>query len=179
MVAVDPDYCPRCGTRLEDRAVHGRERPFCRDCERPVFRNAVPSAGVVVRDDAADEPRPLLIERATPPVGVWAVPGGHPEYDEDPADAAARELAEETGPRCAPDDLELLTVVRSDDPEGTPYLMVTYTVDRSVTEGPLDTGPEASDARFWSLAEMLERTEQTRAIDRRRAPLAFGNGDDG
>ena len=40
----------------------------------------------------------LIVERAKPPlVGVWSFPGGHVEPGEAAADAALRELAEETG----------------------------------------------------------------------------------
>lgn len=40
----------------------------------------------------------LIIERAKPPFsGVWSLPGGHIEADEDPAETARREVLEETG----------------------------------------------------------------------------------
>ncbi|MFO1122704.1 MAG: NUDIX domain-containing protein [Hyphomicrobiales bacterium] len=41
--------------------------------------------------------RVLLIERAKPPLGIWSLPGGHVEPGETAAEAARRELAEETG----------------------------------------------------------------------------------
>ena len=45
-----------------------------------------------------DGPKLLLIQRKYPPFeGQWAIPGGFIEMDEELADAAARELEEETG----------------------------------------------------------------------------------
>lgn len=41
--------------------------------------------------------RVLLVERAKPPKGIWAFPGGHVELGETLEQAVARELQEETG----------------------------------------------------------------------------------
>lgn len=41
--------------------------------------------------------RVLLAQRAKPPIGIWALPGGHVEAGETLVVAAQRELMEETG----------------------------------------------------------------------------------
>jgi 8-oxo-dGTP diphosphatase len=52
----------------------------------------------VVFDVSGDSPKVLLIKRANEPFkGKWAFPGGFVDMDEELEDAAARELAEETG----------------------------------------------------------------------------------
>lgn len=55
----------------------------------------MPCAGAVIRDG---EGRLLLIRRATEPSkGCWSLPGGRVEPGESAAEAAAREVHEETG----------------------------------------------------------------------------------
>lgn len=133
-----------------------------------MFRNAVPSAGVVVRDGR----EVVLIERATDRVGTWAFPGGHPEYDEEPAVAACRELEEETGLRADPADCELFAAVHGEH-RGRHYAMVTYELDYADAAGAFNPGPEARDVAFWSVAEVLDSPAETREIDRRRLRMLF------
>jgi ADP-ribose pyrophosphatase YjhB (NUDIX family) len=62
-----------------------------RDAEKP----PVECAGAVVRDGSG---RFLLVRRARPPaLGRWSLPGGRIEPGETPAEAAVREVREETG----------------------------------------------------------------------------------
>ncbi|WP_053947267.1 NUDIX hydrolase [Halolamina sediminis] len=173
MVAVEPEFCHQCGAELTERLVHGRKRPYCPACERPFFRNAVPSAGVFVRDGDAV----LLMQQADRDSewatgGEWTLPGGHPEYDESPREGAVRELEEETGLRADPDDLTLLSAPHSTH-RGYHYYMLTYLLGYDDARGELEPGEEASDLRFWTPEEMDADTENTREIDRRRLSLAF------
>ena len=57
-------------------------------------RRPVPGVGVAV----VDGDRLLMVRRGREPgLGLWAVPGGKPEYGESLHDAARREVLEETG----------------------------------------------------------------------------------
>jgi 8-oxo-dGTP diphosphatase len=173
MVAVKPLFCHQCGEELVERAVHGRTRGYCPDCERAVYRNAVPAVDTFVRDGDAV----LLMKQAdrdsdwaTP--GQWSTPGGHPEHDEEPVRAAVRELDEETGLKADPADLSLVTV-RHSEYRGLHYNMMTYLLAYEDTRGELDPGEEASELRFWTPVEMADAPAETRDIDRERLDLVF------
>jgi len=60
------------------------------------MNHPVPIVRVIVTDEAA---RVLLLQRAAGTLGAgeWCLPGGKVDYGQTVADAAARELAEETG----------------------------------------------------------------------------------
>jgi ADP-ribose pyrophosphatase YjhB (NUDIX family) len=160
MVTVEPDYCHQCGTELVARMIHGRERKVCPACCHRHFKNAVPAADVIVRDGTDV----LLID----PVSGdnWELPGGHPEIEEEPVEAARRELEEETGVDAATEDLRLLSVIHSTT-RGLHYNMITYVVDYQVTEGSLTPGEEATDVTFWSVDRILSSPTETRQVDRR------------
>ena len=163
-------YCPYCGAALETKRSEGRDRRFCPDCGEFVYQNPMPGASVVVLDGDST----LLIERAIPPdVGAWAVPGGILEVDESARVGAGRELEEETGLSVDPDALELVrTGFDVDDPADGSYLSITFAVEREATGGAVDPGPEATDARFWSFAELRQKSAATRTVDLRRVEAA-------
>ena len=177
MVALDPSFCPTCGSELASRHVDGRRRPYCEACERVVWRNPVPTAGVVVveRDDEPDgRPRVLLVRRANEPdAGEWGIPAGFLEHDERADEAAARELREETDLRVEPDALDLLSVDSFHHPSGRRLVTVAYVVARERTRGEPVAGSDAVDARFWSVAELDEADAILRAFDHARVRRAL------
>jgi ADP-ribose pyrophosphatase YjhB (NUDIX family) len=93
---LEMNYCPRCAHALEDRFVFERMRRVCPACDFVFFReHKVAAAAVVARDDQV-----LLVRRTmSPGQGQWTIPGGFAEFDEDPREAVAREVLEETGYR--------------------------------------------------------------------------------
>lgn len=100
-------------------------------------------AGAVVRDENG---RLLLVRRGRPPaIGTWTLPGGRVEPGESPAEAAAREVAEETGLTVAVGAL-LATV---------PVLgYQVHDFVATVTGGALCAGDDAADAQWFDPTEL-------------------------
>lgn len=96
----------------------------------------------------------LLIQRKFPPmVGAWALPGGFVERDEDPMDAALRELKEETGMDGS--NAKLLMVMG--DPQRDPrkhIVSIVYEIQVDEHQQPV-AGDDAADARFWPIETLL------------------------
>ena len=177
------DHCPACGTTLDPVDPPTVQR--CPSCEEYVFHNPTPNCRVVVVDgDAA-----LLVEILDayrvedppyPDVSEWMLPGGHPHVGEQPAETAARELAEETNLSVDPADLVLFDAVSRQVVAGNHALVLCYAVERSSTspasqarqdaversdvEGPLRAASDAGDARFFTPAELAASDRRFREM---------------
>lgn len=104
--------------------------------------NLVVCAGAVVLDDVG---RLLLIRRGrAPSAGLWSVPGGRVEPGESAAEAAAREVREETGLDVRVGAL-LATVEIGD------YLVHDFAAE--VVGGELRAGDDATDVRWCTFDE--------------------------
>lgn len=99
----------------------GRRIDYFNDPQAPCATTIVPAVSVAVINDAGQ----LLMIRRTDN-DLWALPGGAQEVGESPAQAAAREVLEETGIQC---DVTGLVGVFSD-----PRNVVKFTSDGEVRQ---------------------------------------------
>jgi 8-oxo-dGTP diphosphatase len=87
-------FCVNCGTALVPRIIEGREVEACPNDEFVLWRDPKVATAVVVEAEGGV----VLGRRAIEPgYGLWCLPGGFVNHDEDPALAAARECVEEIG----------------------------------------------------------------------------------
>lgn len=142
------NFCATCGKALLWRRHSGRERPYCRECQTPIYFD--PKVAVVVfiaRDDKV-----LLIRRAVNPgKGKWALPAGFVDHDEAPAAAAAREVWEETALRARID--KLLDVFPRKD-EGLADIVIAYSA--TILSGQPRAGDDAADLGWFSRHNLPE-----------------------
>jgi ADP-ribose pyrophosphatase YjhB (NUDIX family) len=145
-------YCPSCGAGL---VREGRSHR-CTGCGRPHFRDPKVGVGVVVRDHAD---RLLLVRRGNEPArGLWSLPAGFVDADEDPRAAAARECLEETG--LVVEVGVVLEVYPSR--EGMASFFLTFAA--TVRGGELRAGDDADDVGFFAAADLPPLAfESTRA----------------
>src|SRR5215218_700253 len=101
-------HCSYCGHRFAEDAAWPRT---CRSCARVSYRNPLPVAVLAV---PVEDVGVLMVRRTNPPAGL-ALPSGYIEHGERWQDAAARELAEETGVRVDPARIRELRVRSGED----------------------------------------------------------------
>lgn len=112
---------------------------------RPVL-----AASAVVTDDTG---RFLLVKRGHEPAkGLWSLPGGSVEGNETLADAAVREVREETGLDIVPGE----EVWRVSVELASGQFYDVHALRGTVIGGELTPGDDAADARWWSLPELRD-----------------------
>jgi ADP-ribose pyrophosphatase YjhB (NUDIX family) len=89
------DYCLVCGAPLVDRDHGGLSRRACDSCSFVRYRSPAPGVAVLI----VEGERYLLCRRRPNELrgGLWCLPCGYVEFDEDFLAAARREVLEETG----------------------------------------------------------------------------------
>jgi 8-oxo-dGTP diphosphatase len=85
-------FCVNCGAPLLARVIDGRELEACPNDSFVLWRDPKVATAVVVEVDGG-----IVLGRRSiePGYGLWCLPGGFVNDDEDPADAAMRECLEE------------------------------------------------------------------------------------
>lgn len=87
-------FCVNCGTPLATRVIDGRQVEACPNDSFILWHDPKVATAVVVEVDGGI----VLGRRAIEPgYGLWCLPGGFVNDDEEPAAAAARECMEEIG----------------------------------------------------------------------------------
>jgi 8-oxo-dGTP diphosphatase len=141
---LPPVHCGRCGGRLGAERPH----PVCTACGATAFRDPKVGVGAVVQDDAG---RVLLVRRGVDPGrGLWALPAGYVDADEDPRNAAAREVREETGLRV---EVGRLLDVHAGTGGGASFFL---SFAATVVAGELVAGDDALDVVFADLDALPE-----------------------
>ncbi|MDD5488874.1 MAG: NUDIX hydrolase [Candidatus Omnitrophica bacterium] len=143
-------FCPICGTGLVGKPVDGRNSLVCDGCGWINYLNPVPVAACLVSNERSEL---LLVRRKIPPCeGKWGLPGGYIELDETAAQAAVRELEEETGIGGA---FERYVGVEAQDSDIYGAVLVVGVELRGLT-WELSPGDDAMDARFFAVKDIPE-----------------------
>lgn len=129
----------------------------------PPFAVTVDLAVFTIRDGALSV---LLVQRGSEPfAGQWALPGGFIEPDEDAITAARRELAEETALESLDAHLEQLASYSA--PDRDPRMRIVSIAHVVLAPGLADptAGSDASDARWWTIEDLLDEEGPRLAFD--------------
>lgn len=159
-----PRHCAACGSRLEERKIEGRRRALCVQCGAIAYENPLPVAAALVANDRGEL---LLVRRARHPMkGMWCLPCGFVEKDEQIEEAALRELREET--RLEGRVVRLLDTVTARNYFYGNLVMTTFEV--ASAGGSPTPGDDAAEARFFPPERVppLAFPCQERAIERFR-----------
>jgi len=146
-VEDEVNYCLRCGTRLVQANVMGRERPVCPSCNWVYY--ADPKVAVVVVIEQGG--KVLLTRRAfNPQRGLWTLPAGYVDASEDPIRAAERECFEETG-LCVKVSQLLGVFFGQEHPRGA-HIIIAY--QGEIQGGTLQPGDDVDQADFFEKSNL-------------------------
>ena len=141
-------YCPMCGTALNTIHRTGEMRPVCPSCDHTVYYD--PKVAVVMFVRQGDSV--LRVKRGGDPhKGSWALPAGFVNAGEPPADAAIRELLEETGVEGS--SVTLLDVIAN---PGDGYADIVIAYGGEAHDAQPTAGDDADEAVFFTLDDLPE-----------------------
>ena len=144
------NFCPQCATPLVLAQRGGRERPTCAACGWVAFDPAPVGVAAVVQDAAR---RVLLVRRRTRfRAGMWCLPCGYLEGDEELRAGLARELHEETGLQAS---IGAVIAVHSNLDREPPFPVGIW-LRATPTGGTLQANADADAVEFFALNALPE-----------------------
>lgn len=138
-------YCPLCGTQLALTRTDLKPRPQCPNCGFIHYRNPFPTVSILL----VQENKVLLGKRSGEPgKGLWALPSGYIEFEDDFLGAAVREVKEETG-----FDIEVISILNVQSAFLPPdYHFLSIFVLASVTGGRLSAGDDLEAVEWFPMS---------------------------
>lgn len=147
MAHTQINFCPRCGTAVKLENKFGKVRPVCPSCRWIYFADPKVAAAVLVEEAG----RVLLVQRANEPFrGLWTLPAGFVDADEDPAQAAARECEEETSLKVRV--TRTLEVIAGREHERGADFVIVFAAE--IESGILRAGDDANDAQWFEMSNL-------------------------
>lgn len=147
MAFTQVNFCPRCGTAVTVEQRYGKPHHVCPACGWIHFADPKVAAAVLVEQMG----RVLLVRRVNEPFrGLWTLPAGFVDAEEDPAEAAARECLEECGLTVRVTRV-LDVVAGREHPRGADFVIV-YAAQ--VESGTLAAGDDADQAGWFERSNL-------------------------
>lgn len=141
------NFCPRCGTPIHLENKFGKVRPVCPACGWIYFADPKVAAAVLIEQEG----RVLLVRRVNEPFrGLWTLPAGFVDAEEDPARAAARECEEETGLTVRV--TRVVDIVAGREHERGADFVIVYAAE--VVSGTLTAGDDASEVGWFERSDL-------------------------
>lgn len=137
-------FCPKCGGRL--KVIDDPHKPICRECNFIFYQNPIVGVAVIVIKGK----KLLLGRRNNSYKGLWCIPCGYVEWDEDVYEAAKREFLEETGLKV---DLKKVYTVHSNFHNPKQHTVgIWFLAD--VIGGQLSPSDDLDEVGYYSYAEL-------------------------
>ena len=142
-------FCPYCGRRGENISRQGRNRLYCGYCNEILYENPLPAVAALVEEE---NNKLLMVKRLVEPAqGMWSLPGGFIETDEELGEAVSRELKEETGLNGRVKELVGVSCQLSQFWDKL-VIVIGYWVE--IFNGVLKPGDDASDVKYFDINDL-------------------------